>query len=201
MEDHIYSHCATGLHGFHELLVTRDRLRAYSDRVTLKGGAYANVWSFLDGCKWPITRPGGNINLQRPFYSGYICGHAFSYHVLSTPDGMIVHMHGPLPGKDNDITTLIDSNLAARMAALPGWFSCVPVHVTLRQSVSWSHVGWLHACTEVFTDATGRPFAVYADSIYTGHEGPHIIAPYTGINSPACMKHMNKVMSGLRISV
>ena len=42
---------------------------------------------------------------------------------------------------------------------------------------------------------------MYADSIYTGHEGPHIIAPYTGINSPACMKHMNKVMSGLRISV
>ena len=42
---------------------------------------------------------------------------------------------------------------------------------------------------------------MYADSIYTGHEGPHLIAPYTGINSPACMKHMNRVMSGLRISV
>ena len=120
VEEHIYSHCNEGLHGFHEFLVTRANLCHYADRVAAKGGVYNNVWGFLDGCKWPISRPGGNINLQRPFYSGYICGHCFSYHVISTPDGMIVHMHGPLAGRANDLITLANSKILTRMAAAPG---------------------------------------------------------------------------------
>ena len=75
---------------------------------------------FETGCKWEISRPGGRYMVQRPFYSGYISGHCFSWHVVSSPDGIIQHVFGPLPGCMNDLNVLDASELLQFMEDRPG---------------------------------------------------------------------------------
>lgn len=158
VELHIYKHAEPVLTGFHPGLLSRDSLTIYRDAIAARGCPVPNVFGFLDGCKWEITRfvqstcwsrlaalmsvsraqdggllwlcvlgvhgnrPGGHPALQQALYSGYICGHAMSYHVLTTADGMIAHIHGPCPGRVNDLNVLVDSRLLERMAECPGTF-------------------------------------------------------------------------------
>jgi nuclease HARBI1 len=119
-EAHVFRHCVRALADFHPTLISREHLEYYRLCIADKGCPYDGIWGFIDGCKWQICRPGGNNLIQRPFYSGYVCNHCVSYHVVSCPDGIIHHVFGPLPGRVNDLNVLEDSNLLPYMESRPG---------------------------------------------------------------------------------
>jgi hypothetical protein len=161
VEDHIVAHCKSsvmGTLGFHPTVVTRERLELYSDRIRASGQPAA-VWQrlcgFLDGCHHCISRPSGNSAFQRAFYSGYVRGHAVSYHFITGADGLILNVFGPLQGRYNDLNVLSMSRLQEVMEANPGKLrilgveSCVFAAVTARYSFcvcvlcrSVLHRGW-----------------------------------------------------------
>ncbi len=58
--------------------------------------------------------------LQQALYSGYVCGHCVTWHVVTAPDGIIMHCYGPCAGRLNDLNILDDSRLLRTMAERPG---------------------------------------------------------------------------------
>jgi hypothetical protein len=126
VEDHIVKHCKAsvfGQVGFHPTVVSRERLTHYAERIRASGQPAAvsqQLFGFIDGCHHEISRPGGNAAVQRAFYSGYIKGHAVTYHFVTAPDGIILNVYGPLQGRYNDINVLKQSRLLEVMQANPG---------------------------------------------------------------------------------
>jgi hypothetical protein len=121
LEGYIADKAKATLQGFHVML-DRAQVDRYKAALTAKGSCVSNVWGFIDGVKWVISRPGGHPILQRAVYSGYKKAHCLSFHVVSSPDGMIQHLYGPLPGHTNDINVLEASALQDKMAANAGMF-------------------------------------------------------------------------------
>jgi hypothetical protein len=51
-----------------------------------------------------MSRPGGDGSIQRSAYSGHKRFHCFSYQTVATPDGLIIHLYGPVEGRRHDLT-------------------------------------------------------------------------------------------------
>ena len=58
--------------------------------------------AFIDGTKIKICRPGGQSANQRSVYSGHKRVHCLVSQTLSTPDGLIFHIYGPVEGRHSD---------------------------------------------------------------------------------------------------
>src|SRR5262249_41253683 len=71
------------------------RLRAALAQARRAGHAYL----ITDGTLVPIDR----VAADRPFYSGKHRRHGMNLQVISTPDGDIVWVSGPLPGATHDL--------------------------------------------------------------------------------------------------
>jgi len=119
IESHIVRHCCIHLQNFHPSL-TRASLERYAEALERKGCPIRNVWGFIDGIKWKITRPGGPGVLQRSVYSGYVKDHCLSLHAITSPDGIIQHLYGPRTGRQNDLNVLDESCIHEKMDAMPG---------------------------------------------------------------------------------
>src|SRR5215813_8807012 len=78
------------------LLAARSpRLRAALAQARRAGHAYL----IIDGTLVPIDR----VAADRPFYSGKHRRHGMNLQVISTPDGDIMWVSGPLPGATHDL--------------------------------------------------------------------------------------------------
>ena len=127
VETHAFNSTIRHLISFHPTLVTRPSLTYDAERIAAKGCLLPNVWGFIDGCKWEIARPGGNITLQRVMYSGYTGTHCCSYQVITAPDGLLLHIYGPCQGRENDLNVLEQSCVLSTMQAHPGEASSIAV--------------------------------------------------------------------------
>lgn len=75
-------------------------LRAYADAVHEKGAALDYVWGFIDGTLKACCRP---ERYQRALYSGHKRYHGLKYQSVSTPNGMIAHLYGPIEGEGTTV--------------------------------------------------------------------------------------------------
>lgn len=90
------------LRAFVHTFVTRS-LRGYGGDMTS-----LDLFDFIDGASRQVCRP---TYEQRAICSGYGKVHVLRYHVLVTPDGIIVHVSQPQAGTCNDATIIADSTL------------------------------------------------------------------------------------------
>eukprot|EP00171_Calliarthron_tuberculosum_P020630 IDg20630t1 len=74
----------------------------YAEAVEAKGAALDNCVGFIDGTKIKMCRPGGANSNQRAVYSGHKRFHALSYQTVTVPDGLIMHLYGPVEGRQPD---------------------------------------------------------------------------------------------------
>jgi hypothetical protein len=84
-------------------------LPVFSEAISNAGAPLTNCWGFIDGTARPICRPTVD---QRLFYSGHKRQHCVKYQSVTTPDGIISHMFGPVAGRHHDLFVLLQSQLA-----------------------------------------------------------------------------------------
>ncbi|KZV95583.1 hypothetical protein EXIGLDRAFT_610471, partial [Exidia glandulosa HHB12029] len=88
--------------------LTPAKLSEFARIVYDKGAPLTNCWAFLDGRRKRHLRP---VRNQRICYNGWVRGHCEAYQSLDTPDGMHVHIYGPVEGRRHDQTVFRESGL------------------------------------------------------------------------------------------
>ena len=83
-------------------------LQDFANAVHAKGGALDNYWGFIDGTVQPIFRSKRN---QRVVYNGHKRIHALIFQAVSTPNGLIANLFGPVEGRRHDSALLAMSGL------------------------------------------------------------------------------------------
>jgi DDE superfamily endonuclease len=96
-----YSTLGTKLETWPDRLVA-SRAAYYSQCVTEKGSLLPNVVGFIDGTAIEIARPSGLS--QRATYSGHKRRNCIKFQAISAPDGLILHLFGPMEGRRHDMT-------------------------------------------------------------------------------------------------
>ena len=88
----------------HVMVVNEKQFEAslprYAMAVALKGGLMHNCVGFIDGTNRECCRP---TFMQRVCYSGHKHYHSFKFQSLLTPDGLISHLYGLVPGAHHDV--------------------------------------------------------------------------------------------------
>jgi len=92
------------------------QLELFASRIRGRDGftPVERVWAFLDGTHMKICRPKSG---QRGFYQHRKASHTVVLQGLTTPDGMIVQMFGPLEGVRHDQRVLTESGLQEMLRA------------------------------------------------------------------------------------
>jgi len=85
----------------------RARAPLYSARIEAAGAYLDKCVGFIDETAIFVSRPGGG--LQRACYSGRKRRHAVKFQGVLTPDGLFVHLFGPLEGRRHDMTLYYQS--------------------------------------------------------------------------------------------
>lgn len=87
----------------------RSRAELYAAAIEYMGAPLDRCVGFLDCTKIRMTRPGGaNVN-QRSCYSGHKRMHCLMYMTITTPDGLMFALHGPVEGRRHDLTLMRQS--------------------------------------------------------------------------------------------
>lgn len=89
----------------------KSRSALYANAIVESGGTLTHCVGFIDGTKIKISRPGGPTTNQRSVYSGHKRMHCLSFQTISTPDGLIFHVFGPIEGRQPDAYLYLKSNL------------------------------------------------------------------------------------------
>lgn len=92
--------------------LTRAKLRFYSNAVGSHNVPIENCWGFIDGTARPICRPSVN---QEEYFSGHKRVHCVKYQSTVCPDGMIISLKGPFPGRMHDAGILRRSNFYSEL--------------------------------------------------------------------------------------
>jgi hypothetical protein len=72
------------------------------------------IAAIIDGTLKKNARPSRN---QHILFNGWKQMHCLKYHLLVSPDGIIIHIFGPVEGHRHDITMLRESGLEDILAA------------------------------------------------------------------------------------
>lgn len=70
------------------------------NRTTFQGGLL-NVVGFIDGTVSGVLRPKGHVH-QRVVYNGHKSKNTLKYRAINAPDGMMLHVSGPVEGQRHD---------------------------------------------------------------------------------------------------
>jgi len=85
---------------FDYLRLTREKLEEFATAIARKTPLQC-VFGFIDGTVRRICRPSAH---QKNWYSGHKRYHGLKYQAITTPDGIIVHLYGPIEARRHDIT-------------------------------------------------------------------------------------------------
>ena len=99
---------------FGQPFFSADRVTGYGEAIARKMNVDLPVWGFIDGTVRPICRPERH---QRQFYNGHKRTHAIKFQAVAAPDGLIVHLYGPVEGHRHDAGVLAESGLPQQLAA------------------------------------------------------------------------------------
>ena len=104
---------------FYHLLVNLNQpvfapanLEQFCQVIHDKGAALDNCWGFVDGTVRPVCRPGEN---QRVLYNGHKKVHSFKFQSVAAPNGLIANLYGPVEGKKDDSSMLVESGLLQQL--------------------------------------------------------------------------------------
>ena len=85
-----------------------DTLHHFADAIHDKGAPLLNCWGFIDGTPRPICRP---TQHQKVCFSGHKRVHCLRFQSVVAPNGLIVHLYGPVEGRRHDSGMLRMSEL------------------------------------------------------------------------------------------
>ncbi|KZV99813.1 hypothetical protein EXIGLDRAFT_762278 [Exidia glandulosa HHB12029] len=88
--------------------LTGDKLTEFALAVEAQGAPLTNCVAMLDGRRRKCCRPSRN---QRLLFNGWCRYCCLAYHTLTTPDGIHVHVFGPIKGRRHDWTIFKESGL------------------------------------------------------------------------------------------
>ena len=100
-----HSHLLTNLN---QTWLQENDLRTFATAISNAGSPLNDCWGFIDGTVRPICRPGEN---QRLVFNGHKRIHGIKFQSVSTPNGMIANLYGPMEGKRHDAGMLRESGL------------------------------------------------------------------------------------------
>ena len=123
-----------------------DHLKKYADAVHASGAPLDNCWGFIDGTLRGITRPEKD---QRLMYSGHKRKHGFKFQAVTTANGLIANLFGPIEGSRHDSYVLYQSGLLNQL-----------------QTHSFAPDG---SVLSIYGD-TAYPFSLH---LQTGHKNPN----------------------------
>jgi nuclease HARBI1 len=127
---------------FDHLEYWRPHFAFFAEKVRLKANSYGcnfssstepggfNVFGFLDNTTVETCRPGGGpaepgVNaprhdslIQRSFYNGWKSQHGIKFQSISLPNGMDCHIFGAVSLRHNDLYTLSESEIVAKLRQL-----------------------------------------------------------------------------------
>jgi hypothetical protein len=83
-------------------------LQSFGLAIACKGAPLSSVFGFIDGTTRAICRP---TSFQRSCYSGHKRYHALKFQSIVSPDGIILHLFGPIEGRRHDCFLLRESKL------------------------------------------------------------------------------------------
>ena len=81
---------------------------SFANSIYQKGTALDNVWGFVDGTLRGIALPFQN---QRVIYNGHKRKHGLKYQSITTPNGIIATLLGPVEGRRHDSRMLFMSGI------------------------------------------------------------------------------------------
>ena len=116
--DYIDSHFGHLLQDLNQNWLAPEHLTVFANTISDKGAALNNVWGFIDGTVRGISRPTHN---QRIVYNGHKRKHGLKYQSISTPNGMIANLFGPVEGTRHDSSMLL---LSGFMPVLQNFSFC-----------------------------------------------------------------------------
>lgn len=105
-----WSHLITD--AFNSPYFTPGRKDSYCRAIKNRSSVDLAIWGFIDGTVRPICRPGHH---QRVVYNGHKRTHALKYQIVTTPDGLISHMYGPVEGRRHDAGVFGESGLLPQL--------------------------------------------------------------------------------------
>ena len=88
---------------------------------------FKTICLFIDGTFRAMDRVGETgifLDMQRLFYTAYKKTHGLNYQAVTSPNGLIIDLWGPAPGRNNDLNLVTDSDIVHRLDDL---FSCHPI--------------------------------------------------------------------------
>jgi hypothetical protein len=83
-------------------------LQTFGSAIASKGAPLNTIIGFIDGTTREICRP---TYFQRTCYNGHKKYHALKFQSIVSPDGIILHLFGPIEGRRHDCILLRESNL------------------------------------------------------------------------------------------
>lgn len=90
--------------------LTREKLAYFAHVVSEKGAPLPNCIAFTDARRNDTFRP---VRNQRIVFNGWKRSHCFAFQSTTTPDGIHIHLYGPVEGRRHDATVYKQSGLAA----------------------------------------------------------------------------------------
>lgn len=88
----------------------RSRCTEFSESIYRCSSALKNCVAFIDGTVIAMARTGTDA-MQRDTYNGHKRQHALKYQAITTPDGMMLNLAGPVVGRRHDWFLYMNSGL------------------------------------------------------------------------------------------
>ncbi|KIJ56001.1 hypothetical protein M422DRAFT_150642 [Sphaerobolus stellatus SS14] len=88
--------------------LTREKLSSFARAFTAKGSPFPFVAALIDGTLQKSARP---VRNQRLFYNRWKRIRCLKYHILISPDGLVIHVYGLMGGRRHDETVFKESGL------------------------------------------------------------------------------------------
>ncbi|KIJ45994.1 hypothetical protein M422DRAFT_165640, partial [Sphaerobolus stellatus SS14] len=93
---------------FDPTYLTREKLASFARSFKAKGSPLGFIAALIDGTLQKNARP---VRNQRLVYNGWKRIHCLKYHVLISPDGLVIHVYGPVDGRRHDEMVFKESGL------------------------------------------------------------------------------------------
>ncbi|KIJ33504.1 hypothetical protein M422DRAFT_183116 [Sphaerobolus stellatus SS14] len=93
---------------FDPIRLTPEKLMVFARAFTAKGSPLPFVAALIDGTLQKNARP---VKNQHLLYNGWKRIHCLKYHILLSPDGLVIHVYGPVDGRRHDETGFKESGL------------------------------------------------------------------------------------------
>ncbi|KIJ37543.1 hypothetical protein M422DRAFT_259899 [Sphaerobolus stellatus SS14] len=89
--------------------LTRQKFESFARAFQAKGSPLDCIAGLIDGTlqknAWPVQN-------QRLVYNGWKHIHCLKYHAVISPDGLVIHVYGPVDGRHHDETVFKESGLS-----------------------------------------------------------------------------------------